>query len=573
MNKVKLLVTFLLLFTAIAFAQQKKFVSYEVKKGETIKSIAKGINLSTKDLLKLNPGVGRKPVLGTVIIIPNKNYGKPIETTVINEGVKPVEKNIELYVVKPKETLYGISKKFGVTEEAIKEANPQLTDGLKIGMQLSIPEPENLEEAFELHTVVKDDTVYNLTKRYNVTEADLMTLNPALKDGLKLGMILKIKPLKSDGIEGEDIIAAFEEHLNFDRTYNVAVILPYKLNTLVDSIIDESFSKSNNLLNIVTDFHLGTKMAIDSLKSKGLKINVEYFDSEKSNQKLQILANKNSSFNTTDLTIGPLFFENAKWLSRKTNTSIIAPIYSKKQDAVNHKNLIKSAPNNLVLQEKLLAYLEENYKGENVLVVNDGKAETQTQLWQIVNKIKSFDSVQKVEVIKPEKGYINRAIFSKKIDTLASTWVLLISDDKVTASTTVNSLKGFPTETKIDLFALNKGKNFDNIDNIFLGKMNFTFPTAEFIDPADENVNIFYNSYYDKYNAYPSKYAIRGFDVTYDALVRLASNENLEEGLDAGKSIRVFSTFNYSKNNFGSYENHGVFIIRYSEDLSATIIE
>ena len=73
MKKINLLITFLLLFTALAFAQQKKYVSYEVKKKESLKSIAKNYNISTRNLSKLNPGVGRRPVMGTIIIVPNKS--------------------------------------------------------------------------------------------------------------------------------------------------------------------------------------------------------------------------------------------------------------------------------------------------------------------------------------------------------------------------------------------------------------------------------------------------------------------------------------------------------------------
>jgi len=582
MKKINLLITFLLLFTALAFAQQKKYVSYEVKKKESLKSIAKNYNISTRNLSKLNPGVGRRPVMGTIIIVPNKNYGKPVETTVINEGVKTEGFN-GLYVVQPKETLYGISKKFKISTEELIVANPQLTDGLKIGMQLTIPKPTNLEEGetieYELHTVIQDNTLYNLSKKYEVSESELMELNPALKEGLKLGMILKIKPLKTaeddkDGVNDSFLeMAVFEEKINFNKGINLAVILPYKMNSLVDSLMDQNFAK-NNLLNIVTDFHFGAKMAIDSLKSKGLNVNVRYFDSEASKQKLQILMSQNNNFNGDDLIIGPLFFDNAKWVSKKTNTPVIVPIYSKKQGAINQANLIKSSPNSSVLQQKMLEYLENNYNGENVVIVNDGLGKTQSQLWQIVNKIKTFDSIQKISVIKPEEGYINREIFSEKLDTLGGkNWVFIVSDDIVTTSAGMNGLKGFSEEVKIDLFALNKGKNFDNIENVFLGKLNFTFPTSEIVNTDEVRLDNFYNTFKARNGAFPSKYALRGFDVTYDALVRYATGGDLEEGLTVGNSIRTASIFNYQKNDLDTYENNGVILIRYNKDLSVTVLE
>jgi hypothetical protein len=327
------------------------------------------------------------------------------------------------------------------------------------------------------------------------------------------------------------------------------------------------------LLNIAIDFHMGSKFAIDSLKSKGLKINVTYFDSENSEQKLQTLLAQNQNFDAMDFVIGPLFFDNALWLSKRIKKPVIAPIYSKKQDDVHRENLIKSAPNSYLNQQKLLAYLEANYQGENVIVVNDGKADTQTQLWQIVNKINTFKNAQTVSVVKPENGYINRAVLTSKINKTKKNWVIIVSDDNVTTSAAINGLKSFSKDVLIDLYALNKGKNFDNIENVFLGKLNFTYPTADFIIP-DPELDIFYNAFFAKNKAYPSKYALRGFDVTYDILARYASNNgNMDKGLDAGWSTRTSSFFQYGKSSFGNYDNNGVYIIRYTESLVPIIIE
>lgn len=566
MKILKLAILFLFFSTAISFAQQKKYVSYTVKKGENIKKIARNYNMSTRDLLRLNPDVRRKPKPNTVIIVPNINYGKKV--------VEIVKEDKALYSVKPKETLYGVSKKFGISIEALKAANPELEDGLKIGMKLVIPEPVKTElkdsTNYVLHSVITDDTLYNLTKRYEVSKDDLLNLNPTLKEGLKLGMLLKIKPVEVE----EEEVGVFYENINVDKELNVVFMLPYQLRTLNDSITKANFNRGNSLLNYTTDFHLGASMAIDSLKQKGLSINVKYFDTENSNMKLQRIVSQND-FSRTDVVIGPLFFDKANLVSKKINAPVIAPVFSKKQKQHSASNLIKSAPNLELYEDKLMAYMEKTYKGENIIVVNDDKPANQSKLWRIVNKIKSFDSIvaNDVKVVKPSDGYIDSEGFIKKLDTLAKNWVVLISDEIVTTSATVNNLKSFVEDVDIRLFALNKGKNFDNINNSFLGKMNFVFPSSEFMIIGDKKVERFFEKYKNKNYALPSKNAIRGFDVTYDALIRLASGEDLEEGLNAGKSSRISSVFNYNKKLFGSYENKGVFLIQYTKELETIILE
>lgn len=564
MKKIKLLILFLFLSTIITVAQQKKYISYKVKKGETIKSIAKVYNLSKRDLLRLNPGIKRKPAPNTIIIVPNKNFGKEeVEITKIDE---------DLYTVKPKETLFGISRKFGVTIEELKNANPELEKGVKIGMKLAIPEPSITQVKdsinYVLHTVVIDDTIYNLTKRYEVTEESLLTLNPILNEGLKLGMLLKMKPVEII----EDEIGLFSEEINFDKELKVVLMLPYQLDQLADSTRNDNFKKNTSLLNITTDFHLGAQMAIDSLRSIGLKIKVTYFDTENSEYKLQYIVTKND-FNKTDVVIGPLFFDKSHWVSKHIKAPVVAPLFSKKQDSLSSGNLVKTSPNLDIYENKLMTYMEKTYKGENVVVINDEKPENQSKLWRIVNKLKAFDSIQNIVVVKPEKGVIDSEKFKTKLDTLAKNWVLIISDDNTTTAAAVNNLKTYVEDVDIHLFALNKGSNFDNIDNSFLGKLNFVFPTSEFMDINDFKVQRFYEKYQSRNYALPTKYAIRGFDVTYDALIRIASAENLQEGLKLGKSYRISSVFNYDKKLFRGFENTGIFLIQYTKDLNTIILE
>ncbi|MCF6167153.1 LysM peptidoglycan-binding domain-containing protein [Lutibacter sp.] len=564
MKKIKWLLLFLFFSTAIIFAQQKKYVSYIVKKGETIKSIAKTYKMSKRDLLRLNPGVSKKPKPNTVIIVPNKNFGRVI----INTN----KTNEKLYIVQPKETLFGISRKYGVSIDELKAINPKLKDGLKMGMKLVIPKPSITQAKdsinYVLHTVVIDDTIYNLAKRFEVTEESLFDLNPILEEGLKLGMLLKIKPIEIT----EDDTTIFKEKIDFTKEIKVVFMLPYQLNKLNDSIRKANFKKSNSLLNYTTDFHLGALMAIDSLRQKGLKINVKYFDTENSDYKIQYIVNQNS-FKNADIVIGPLFFDKAQWVSKRTKIPVVSPLFSKKQREFSKNNLVKASPGLEVYENKLLTYLEKAYEGENIIVINDDKPENQSKLWRIVNKLKSFDSIQKIAVLKTKEGFIDSELFKTKLDTLGQNWVLISSDEKVTTSAAINNLKTYAEDVDIQLFALNKGKNFNNISNIFLGKLNFVFPTSEYINIEDNNVKRFYDKYKAENYALPSKYAIRGFDVTYDILVRLASFESLDEGLKAGKSVRISRVFDYKKELFGSFENTGVFLIQYTKDLTPIVIE
>ncbi|MDP3313007.1 LysM peptidoglycan-binding domain-containing protein [Lutibacter sp.] len=596
MKKINTLLICLLMLCSIALAQQKKYISYIVKQGETIKSIAKENDLSTRDLLNLNPDVSRNPSVGTTIIIPNKNFGKfeakDNETTSTHKISTPL--NTFKYIVVKDDTVYNLTKRFGITEldllennavfiEGVKEGK-QLKDLLQLGMELNILKPNT--NVIINYIVVKDDTVYNLTKRFGVTAEDLKALNPSLEEGLKLGMELKIKsskPLDSvvvssgfpkriiNGDNNVNVKGQFIEKINFNKTIDLVLLLPYNISTLNDSIKRVQFNNQNSLLSIATDFHLGAEIAIDSLKQKGLRINVKYLDSENSTRKLQQqMANHN--LNEADVIIGPLFFENAHWLSKNVRVPIIAPFFSKKQDLLSDDNLVKSAPDLDILEVKLLAFLKRSYKGETIIVINDGKEESQRDLWKIVGKLKEFNSNGLVSVIKPENGYINANRITEKLSHNKDNWVFLISEDNITTASTLNALKGVWDKLTVNLITLNKGSNFDNVDNNLLGKLNFTYPSADYLYTDDKNTKVFFEKYITKNHVMPSKYAIRGFDITYDAIVRAASAPTVKEGLLAGKSVRISSVFKYDKKESGSFENSAVFIIQYNKELVPMVV-
>ena len=574
------IIVFAILISSIGFSQQKKYVSYTVKQGETMKKIAKIHKISTKDLLRLNPDVSRKPKVNTVIIVPNLDFEKK------TEAIKSSIAEGGFYFVKRKETWFGIAKKFNISVEELKVANLTVAD-LKVGTKLTIPKVKKVVEEdlsrYQLHTVVKDDTVFNLTKRFNVSEDDLLSLNPELKEGLKLGMILKIKPIAQvaeivdSTMISEDSKKMFVENFDTSKSLNVVLMLPYELQKNRDSILDKNLKKSNSLINIATDFHMGAKIAVDSLKQKGVNVHLEYFDTENSTKKIQYVLNTNS-FSNTDVVIGPLFYDKAVWLSKKIDAPVVAPIYSKKQDKISSNTIVKSAPNTKLLSEALLKYLEENYKGENIVLINDGGTATQTSLWQTVNKLKTFDSIQTISVIKPSPGkdkkknlVINNEKLIEKLSLTSNNWIILITDEIETTASAINGLKSYESEEfNLSLFSLGKGRNFDKIDNNLLGDLNFTYATSEFLDTNNPLVKRFYTKYQKINHAVPSKYAVRGFDVTYDILARLASVEN---ALDSGISTRVSSSFDYSKKLFGATENREVRIIKYNNELIPIVIE
>lgn len=91
------------------------------------------------------------------------------------------------YIVQKGDTLYGISKQFGVSLLELMEVNGLIDSNLTIGMSLIIPQEESEE-----YIVQKGDTLYSISKKYNIPVADLIQMNSLTSLVLSIGQVLKL---------------------------------------------------------------------------------------------------------------------------------------------------------------------------------------------------------------------------------------------------------------------------------------------------------------------------------------------------------------------------------------------
>ncbi|TVZ55474.1 LysM domain-containing protein [Lutibacter sp. Hel_I_33_5] len=526
MKHLKVLVFLCVLTFAVSCGQQKKYVEYTVKKGETIRTIAKNLDIKTRDLLKLNPDVSRRPEANTVIKIPNKKFNT------------------------------------AVSEEKITEKK----DSIIAAVKDPVSELDLLKKQYVVHKVKPKETIYGLKRFYNVTEEDLMNLNPFLFDGLKIGQIIKIKPI-NEGEEVENLI--YKDSVQDNATLKLALLLPFRANEY-DSISSKTLYKNNRLANIVSDFYLGAELAIDSLKQHGVLVYLNVFDTGKKNSKIKRILSEND-LEENDAIIGPLYSDEAKVLANNiSKTPVIFPVYSKSQSKFSSTDIIKTAPERKEYVSALVDYIKENYTEGTITVVGDNTEDSNYDLYKVKNSLTKHDSINVVYQISPKKGYIKKDRFLEVLKPSTNNWVVLATKDNVVASDAINSLISLPDSTSVKVFALDKATTFDKIDNRKLAKIGFTFVTDTYIDETSYATQRFNQMYFDKNKALPSYYATKGFDITYDILMRLASGNSLKSTFKKGASYRVESKFDYSKKTFSTSENKGLFIVQFNPDLSIT---
>lgn len=544
MKHFKLVVLFFVFTIAISCGQQKKYITYKVKKGETMRMIAKKLDIETKDLLRLNPDVGRRPKPDTEIFIPSKNSRNLID---INDS--------------PKDRIV----KDTIQVDSIKKLN----------------DIEGLDEKYLLHTVSKGDTFYSLTRYYNVLKSDLLDLNPILSEGLKLGAIIKIK----ERVEGEKLDVIYKDTISNIDAIKVALLLPFRAKVF-DTVPSQDIFKTRALPNIVTDFYLGAALAIDSLRNQGVQIDFSVFDTEDRNTKIDEIIT-NNSLEDKDVIIGSIYSDETIKLANSVKAPLVFPIFSKAQTSFTSSRIVKTSPDKHLYKEKLLSYVSKQYKNENIIIVGDSTTASITEINQIANILKQHDSIKEVHQIIPHYGYIAQERFLKMMkpdSTLVNNWVIIATNNDVIASDAINSLISFPDPPepeegeepeekinyKVKLFGFDK---YDYVDYNKLAQLEFVYVTDTYVDESSLAARIFNKQYLQKNKALPSFYATRGFDVTYDVLMRLASGKELYDTFKDGVSYRVESKFDFDKRLFGISQNRGLYLLEFQTDLSLKRIE
>lgn len=407
------------------------FLVHKVLRGETLYSISRQYNISESEILFFNPDAKNLKAGSQIYILQQKT--EPVEAQVNRE-----EENLENYfehIIESGETMFGITRKYDVSEEELKAINPVLETGFPAGVVIKIlvkeisktqAKPVN-EDAFLKHLVQKGETLYGLSAKYKLKIPEIRKYNPVLeKRQLVYGEIILI-PRQPN----EETVRLIEEN-NVDpvhfsnefykvevpgeipegcksgsfgifsnQTFTVALFLPFFVeanDTLnkqveifdsVDSLdidlvekdtlieteeLEDLFKRFYRNSENFLQFYEGVVLAVDSMHRAGMNIDLNVFDTQESADSIRKFI-YSEDFLETDLIIGPIYSnvqQEVAAIAAKNRIPFVSPLTSQSSDINSNPYFYQVNPAREYMAVKTAELVADEYFNSNFIVFSTG---------------------------------------------------------------------------------------------------------------------------------------------------------------------------------------------------------
>ncbi len=511
-------------------ANAQKETYHTIASGETLYRLTVKYNVSAKAICDANPGLSAENFrIGQVILIPSTAEAEttaPAETqsntVVANNNIPgPVESRCrDMHKVKRKETVFSISREYGISEAELIAANPELKGENKIkkGTFLCIPYPKaQAEQSAQPQAMPTDSELF----RENRKETERFS------------------------------------------TIKAAVILPF-LNGV-------SKSESSRMV----EYYEGLLMAVDSLKRTGTSIDLYTYNSGPESASLNSILGK-SEMKDMDIIFGPLYQQHIKPLAefaKKQDTRLVIPFTSKDNTVFQNPAVYQINTPQSYLYSEVYDHFVRQFPNANVIFIEASqgakdKAEfikgLKDELRNRSIPMKSLKEDVTVESLKTVLRTDRENIF---IPTSGSNLTLI----KILPQLTL--LVREQPESRVHLFGYPEWQTYtkDHLEAFFELDTYFysSFYTNNLL-PAAINFTKSYRRWYGKEmdERYP-KFGMLGFDTGYFFLKGLArygsSFEKNMQGLDL---VPIQTGFKFQRvNNWGGFINKKVFFVHFTKNF------
>ena len=548
---------------------------------QTIYGITRQYKISEEELRRLNPNLENHMKVGEALVLPEDKIRKYGDKAAQQEGVdtpkkdREEEKKIQMlasedgaYVVQPKDTYYGITRKFNISQSELFALNSGLEQrGLRSGDVIIVKNtvssknvatttketsekntkpkeekntpPKEVKtktysvEEYVTHEVKKGESAFGIVNKYNITYDQLAEMNGGLPNGIKQGMVLNIKKVNRQYVKADDDV------------FSIALILPFGFDT-----------NDTKYRTLSADFLIGAKLAAQRGMRDGKKVSINVIDAENENSFKNNLAQINKT--NTDLIIGPFFKSNViEVLEYVKNEKIpvVAP-FAHTEEMYKYNNLVIVEPGNRVYAERIVREVKNAHSKEKVFIVGE---ENNPEVIFLKEQLAKELSKTEIAVVSSPSGIEleQNMVTGQSLPAV----VILANDNNAVGAGFAKKIIELAKQTEgIKAFSMYYHPDFEkNVDP--LSKANLVYLMDRKINTDGDFEKEVLAEFKKEYCRTPSKYTIIGFDVVSDMLARESKGEVLRNMSKVQTQLATKFEYIRTKRN-GAFVNTGFRVVR-----------
>lgn len=570
-------------FGSIITAQaQSGYFLHTVTKGQSLYSISTMYNVTMEDLIRLNPGCEKQIRAGESLKIPQadsgSNQGKPTFHTIqagetlyqltlkynvtvqaictANPGLSASNFRIGQVISIPAQTAIQPAK------ENLSETAAQTSSGKKTDWR-------------DMHKVERKETIFSISRQYGISEEELIAANPELKKGkLKRGSFLFIPyPASKQPVKeaektparipsNEELFAQNKQSLKKIQNIKAAVLLPF------------TEGKNRDEQMRMVEYYEGFLMAVDSLKRQGVSVNLYTYDTKgKSDVTQSILAKE--EMKNMDIIFGPAHAANVKTLAEfaeKNQTRVVVPFSPEVEQVFKNPYIYQVNTPQSYLYSEVYEHFLRKFSKANIVFLDAGTGQNEKAefIKGMKNELKTNQVAYK-HISNSDTLKILAAIDSTRENIFIPTSGKDLSLTRLIPQLT-QIRRSYPN-VDLHLFGYPEWQtytqdylaSFYELDTYFYSSFytNNLFPAA--VRFTQE-----YRRWYSKdmANIFP-KYGMLGFDTGYFFLKGLAQEgSQLENNLNRVQVTPIQTGFKFERvNNWGGFINRKVFFVHLTKDF------
>ena len=548
---------------------------------QTIYGITRQYKISEEELRKLNPNLESHMKVGEALILPEDKIRKYGDKDAHQEVVETPKKDREeerktqkqasedgSYIVQPKDTYYGITRKFNISQSELFALNSGLEQrGLRSGDVIIVKNVESSKsvatttkdtsekntkpkeekntppkevktktysvEEYVTHEVKKGESAFGIVNKYNITYDQLAEMNGGLPNGIKQGMVLNIKKVNRQYVKADDDV------------FSIALILPFGFDT-----------NDTKYRNLSADFLIGAKLATERGMRDGKKISINVIDAENENSFKNNLAQINKT--NTDLIIGPFFKSNVVEVLeyvKNEKIPVVAP-FAHTEDLYKYNNLVIVEPGNRVYAERIVREVKNAHSKEKVFIVGE---ENDPEVIFLKEQLTKELSKTEIVVVSSPSGIEleQNMVTGQSLPAV----VILANDNSTVGAGFAKKIIELAKQTDgIKAFSMYYHPDFEkNVDP--LSKANLVYLMDRKINTDGDFEKEVLAEFKKEYCRTPSKYTIIGFDVVSDMLARESKGEVLRNMSKVQTQLATKFEYIRTKRN-GAFVNTGFRVVR-----------